>query len=56
MELDNNLRYGFIPGCSLASYSPEYISKTIEFLNEKISKFSAVLKCCGKPTRDLGEY
>jgi Fe-S oxidoreductase len=45
----------FIPGCSLSSYSPYLIGKTLEFLQEKLPGTGAVLMCCGKPTKDLGQ-
>lgn len=45
-----------MPGCSLSSYNPEAVTKTVAYLNEALPKFSAVLKCCGKPTRDIGQY
>lgn len=55
-EIDRNKIYGFLPGCSLSSYNPESVRKTIEYLNKKLLNFAAILKCCGKPTRDLGQY
>lgn len=54
-ELDRTIRYGFLPGCSLSSYSPDAVAKTAAYLNAVLPKFSALLRCCGKPTRDLGE-
>lgn len=54
--VDQNKRYGFMPGCSLPSYSPEAVIKTTEYLSETFSKFSAVQKCCGKPTKAVGQY
>lgn len=45
----------FIPGCSLSSYSPYLVGKTIEYLQEKLPGTGAILMCCGKPTRDLGQ-
>lgn len=54
-ELDKSVRYGFLPGCSLSSYSPADVTKTVEYLNAALPKFSALLRCCGKPTKDLGE-
>ncbi|MCC8106210.1 MAG: (Fe-S)-binding protein [Clostridiales bacterium] len=48
--------YGFLPGCSLSSYQPEYVGKITAYLNERLPDFSAILKCCGKPTKDIGEY
>lgn len=45
----------FIPGCSLPSYNPEAVKKTLEFLQEKLPGTGAILKCCGKPTKALGQ-
>lgn len=45
----------FIPGCSLASYSPELVGKTLEYLQERLPGTGAILKCCGKPTLSLGQ-
>ncbi|AKN30898.1 hypothetical protein Ccar_08610 [Clostridium carboxidivorans P7] len=45
----------FIPGCSLSSYRPELVGKTLEYLQEKLPGTGAILKCCGKPTLSLGE-
>lgn len=54
--VDKNKRYGFMPGCSLPSYNPHAVTKTIEYLNSVFPKFSAVQKCCGKPTKAVGQY
>jgi len=56
ITIDKNKRYGFIPGCSLPSYSPEIVTKTTAYLNSVFPKFSAVQKCCGKPTKAVGQY
>ncbi|WP_018249569.1 (Fe-S)-binding protein [Orenia marismortui] len=45
----------FIPGCSLPSYNPDAVKKTLEFLQEKLPGTGAILKCCGKPTKALGQ-
>lgn len=45
----------FMPGCSLSSYSPELVSKTLRYLQEKLPGTGVVLKCCGKPTRAIGQ-
>lgn len=44
----------FIPGCSLASYSPELVGKTLAYLQHKLPGTGAILKCCGNPTLSLG--
>jgi Fe-S oxidoreductase len=44
-----------MPGCSLPSYSPENIAKTINYLRAVYPELSVVQKCCGKPTKSLGQ-
>jgi Fe-S oxidoreductase len=56
INIDKNKRYGFMPGCSLPSYSPEAVTKTTAYLNSVFPNFSAVQKCCGKPTKAVGQY
>ncbi len=55
-QVDKNKRYGFMPGCSLPSYSPEGVAKTTAYLDSVLPNFSAVQKCCGKPTKAVGQY
>jgi len=45
----------FMPGCALPNYSPENVAKTIEFLKAKFPDLSVVQKCCGKPTKAVGQ-
>jgi len=45
----------FIPGCSLPSYNPEAVKKALEYLQKKLPGTGAILKCCGKPTKALGQ-
>ncbi len=45
----------FIPGCSLPSYNPEAVKKTLEHLQDRLPGTGAILKCCGKPTKALGQ-
>lgn len=45
----------FIPGCSLPSYNPEAVKNTLEYLQEVLPGTGAILKCCGKPTKALGQ-
>lgn len=56
ITIDKNKRYGFMPGCSLPSYNPEAVTKTTAYLNSVFPNFSAVQKCCGKPTKAVGQY
>ena len=43
----------FYPGCSLPSYNPDLIEKTLQYLQERLPDTGSVLKCCGKPTKAL---
>ena len=45
----------FIPGCSLPSYKPELVGKIIEHLQDRLPGTGVILKCCGKPTKALGQ-
>jgi len=45
----------FIPGCSLPSYNPVAVEKTLEFLQEVLLGTGSILKCCGKPTKAIGQ-
>lgn len=45
----------FFPGCALMAYSPELVQKTYNYLREKISGVGIYSKCCGKPTRSIGD-
>ncbi|MFW5811677.1 MAG: FAD-dependent oxidoreductase, partial [Alkalispirochaetaceae bacterium] len=46
----------FIPGCSLPSYNPEAVGKIYSHLQATLGNTGAILKCCGKPTKALGQY
>lgn len=45
----------FIPGCSLPSYNPKAVEKTLEYLQTVLPGTGSILKCCGKPTKALGQ-
>ncbi|MCG8478681.1 MAG: FAD-dependent oxidoreductase [Spirochaetales bacterium] len=45
----------FIPGCSLPSHNPEAVGKIFTHLQERLGNTGAILKCCGKPTKALGQ-
>ncbi|MEW9122802.1 MAG: (Fe-S)-binding protein [Thermotaleaceae bacterium] len=45
----------FIPGCSLPSYNPALVENILTYLQEKLPDTGAILKCCGKPTKALGQ-
>jgi Fe-S oxidoreductase len=45
----------FLPGCALPSYSPEAVAATVRHLKNKFPDLSVVQKCCGKPTKAVGQ-
>lgn len=45
----------FLPGCSLSSYSPKLVEKTYQNLKDNFKNTDIILKCCGKPTYDMGD-
>lgn len=45
----------FFPGCSLPSYNPQLVEKTLSYLQEKLPNLGSIQKCCGKPTKALGQ-
>jgi Fe-S oxidoreductase len=51
----STIKRAFIPGCSLPSYNPHAVYNILEYLQEKLPGTSAILKCCGKPTKSLGQ-
>ncbi len=52
---DGKTKRVFIPGCSLPSYNPELVGKILAHLQERLPGTGAILKCCGKPTKALGQ-
>ena len=45
----------FFPGCTLAAYSPDLITKTFEHLRSKLPGTGIILNCCGGPSHLIGE-
>ncbi len=45
----------FISGCALSSYNPDLVLATIEHLKSVYPDLSVIQKCCGKPTKALGQ-
>lgn len=45
----------FFPGCSLPSYNPDAVEKTLAHLQDRMPGTGAILKCCGKPTKAMGQ-
>lgn len=50
-----NIKRVFMPGCSLSGYDNEIIFKVKEYLHEKLGETEIVIKCCGKPSKDIGD-
>lgn len=48
-------RKAFLGGCALASYSPKLVLKIAEYLKSVYPDLSVVQKCCGKPTKAIGQ-
>jgi len=45
----------FMPGCALPSYNPQNVELMLKYLQSKFPDLSAVQKCCGKPTKAVGQ-
>ncbi len=48
-------RKAFMGGCALASYNPNLVLKTAEYLKSIYPDLSLIQKCCGKPTKAVGQ-
>ncbi len=48
-------RKTFIAGCALSSYNPDLVLSTISHLQNIYPDLSVIQKCCGKPTKALGQ-
>lgn len=56
VKADKKIKYLFYPGCSLSSYSPQHVEKIFRYLNERFDgEVGALLTCCGKPLKAMGE-
>lgn len=51
---NKNVKRVFMPGCSLSGYDNNIIFKIKEYLDEKLGETEIVVKCCGKPSKDIG--
>ena len=49
------MKYGFMPGCSLASTSPENVQHIINYLQDLYPDLAIIEACCGKPMKMIGE-
>lgn len=45
----------FLAGCSLTSSAPEEVTKMLEWLQTQLPGTGAVQKCCGLPTKNMGQ-
>lgn len=45
----------FMAGCSLSSYSPQNVGKIVKYLKTIYPDISIIQKCCGKPTKAIGQ-
>lgn len=50
-------KYVFVPGCTVSAYSPKGVENTVKHLKECLGheNVGALLQCCGKVTRFIGE-
>ncbi len=48
-------RKAFMGGCALSSYNPQLVLNTLKHLKTVYPDLSAVQKCCGKPTKAIGQ-
>ena len=52
---ETDIKRVFIPGCSLPSYNPKAVGQILDYLQSVYPGTSAILKCCGKPTKAIGQ-
>lgn len=50
-------KYVFVPGCTVPAYSPEGVENVLRHLKDALGEenVGALLQCCGKVTRFIGE-
>ena len=50
-------KYVFVPGCTVSAYSPKGVENIVKYLKECLGheNVGALLQCCGKVTRFIGE-
>ncbi|EGT3616896.1 (Fe-S)-binding protein [Clostridium perfringens] len=51
---DKKIKRVFIPGCSLSGYHNDIIFKIKNYLEINLGEIEILLKCCGKPSKDIG--
>lgn len=53
---NHKTKYLFVPGCTVPAYGPDLMGLTLEHLrNELDGEVGAMLQCCGKVTKLIGE-
>lgn len=53
--INGKTRTVFFPGCSLSAYYPDAVGKLYRHLGENLDGVGALLTCCGKPTKAIGQ-
>ncbi len=56
-ENKKKTKYVFVPGCTIPAYSPEGVENVLQHLKDSLGEenVGALLQCCGKVTRFIGE-
>ncbi len=56
-EKKQKTKYVFVPGCTVSAYSPEGVENVVKHLKDSLGQenVGALLQCCGKVTRFIGE-
>ncbi len=56
-EKKKKTKYVFVPGCTVPAYSPEGVENVVKHLKDSLGQenVGALLQCCGKVTRFIGE-
>ena len=57
MEEKKKTKYVFVPGCTVSAYTPEGVENIVKHLKDSLGdeNVGALLQCCGKVTKFLGE-
>ena len=56
-KVKKKTKYVFAPGCTISAYSPEGVENVLRHLKDSLGdeNVGALLQCCGKVTRFIGE-
>lgn len=57
LQKKKKTKYVFVPGCTVSAYSPEGVENVVRHLKDCLGQenVGALLQCCGKVTRFIGE-